>query len=280
MTKKVDAWMPLVVDKYLGDTTHLTTEQHGAYLLLLMAMWKKGGRLQDVDAQLAQIVRLPLARWKQAIRPVLVDDCLLKAEGGWITQKRLAAELERAQKHSAAKAEAGSRGAAKRWQKDGTAIAQLLADESQEPLQMGAPIPIPSPMHPSDAPEDLAPNGASSPAASPLPNCPHDEIVALYHERLPELPRVKLMSDKRKDAIRKFWRWILTSTKSDGTRRATGKDQALTWIGGYFGRASENDWLMGRTVRTGEHANWQCDIDFLVSERGLKQVIEKTREAA
>ncbi|MDQ0068297.1 hypothetical protein J2W34_000071 [Variovorax boronicumulans] len=112
------------------------------------------------------------------------------------------------------------------------------------------------------------------------PKCQAEEVVALYHEMLPEMPKVRLMTDKRKKAIANFWRFVLTSKKTDGTRRAQTADQALTWIRDYFSRARDNDFLMGRTQRAGEHASWQCDLDFLLTDKGKTHVIEKTREAA
>jgi uncharacterized protein YdaU (DUF1376 family) len=58
------AWMPLYIGDYLGDTGHLTTTQHGAYLLLMMHYWRKD-ELPDDDKQLAKITKLPLKVWTE-----------------------------------------------------------------------------------------------------------------------------------------------------------------------------------------------------------------------
>ena len=41
--------MPMYWDAYIADTTHLSTEEHGAYLLLLAAMWRRDGSVPDDD---------------------------------------------------------------------------------------------------------------------------------------------------------------------------------------------------------------------------------------
>lgn len=121
----------------------------------------------------------------------------------------------------------------------------------------------------------------SRPAATKFLNCPYGQIVQLYHDVLPELPQVKLMDSKgRKEKLADFWKWVLTSTKSDGSKRATNLDEALAWIRSYFERARGNDFLMGRSNRAEAHSTWRCDLDFLLTDKGKKQVIEKTEVAA
>lgn len=120
------------------------------------------------------------------------------------------------------------------------------------------------------------PNGTLSPAK--LPTCPTQAIVDMYHEVLPELPTVRLMDDKRKRAIAGLWRFALTSKKPDGQPRAQDAEEAKVWTRQFFERARVNDFLMGRNAREGAHANWKCDLDFLLTDKGMKHVIEKTRD--
>lgn len=113
-----------------------------------------------------------------------------------------------------------------------------------------------------------------------LPTCPTQDLIDLYHEILPDLPKVRLHTKDRTRALQKTWTWCLTSLRSDGHRRAETAEQAAQWFRDYFTRAGQNDFLMGRTPRSGEHANWRCDLDFLLTDRGMKHVIEKTLEPA
>lgn len=114
-----------------------------------------------------------------------------------------------------------------------------------------------------------------------LPKCPVDQFIGVYHEVLPEMPRIRILDDeKRGKEIRGFWRWVLTSKKTNGDPRATTQDEAMQWVRSYFERARENDFLMGRSPRSAGHENWRCDLDFLMTGKGKRHVIEKTGETA
>jgi len=100
-------FMQLYVSDFVGDTLQLSTEQIGAYMLILMAMWNAGGRLPNDDAKLARVARLSLKRWRAISADLLT---FFEREAGEIGHKRLTRELHKAQGKSEARAAAGARG--------------------------------------------------------------------------------------------------------------------------------------------------------------------------
>lgn len=82
--------MPLATDAYLGDTRHLTTLEHGAYLLLLMIAWRCRGRPQLVndDKVLARCAGLDPRTW-QRVKPNVMAFWTLGADGFWTQAKQL-----------------------------------------------------------------------------------------------------------------------------------------------------------------------------------------------
>ena len=89
-----------------------------------------------------------------------------------------------------------------------------------------------------------------------VPQCPHQEIVELYHKILPELPAVKDWHETRQKKLRARWREKM-------------ERQNLGWWKKYFRYVKETDFLLGENGR-----NWQPDLECLVEKEKLTRVIE------
>lgn len=100
-------FMQLYVGDYLSDTLHLTTEQHGAYLLLLMTMWRAGAKLPNDPAKLARICRVTPKRWPSVWAEI---SSFFTVENGEITNHRLTKEHKKAVSISQERKTAGRKG--------------------------------------------------------------------------------------------------------------------------------------------------------------------------
>jgi len=127
--------MQLYVADYLGDTRHLTTEQHGAYLLLLMTMWRADGRLPNDTKKLARIAGCTASRWAKISEEVLA---FFEADGADLTNRRLMLELKKASEKAIKRAEAGTRGGHAKALKDKDT---RLANASDLPCHSSEPEP-------------------------------------------------------------------------------------------------------------------------------------------
>ena len=97
-------FMRLFVADYQADTMHLTTVEHGAYLLLLMNYWQRGKPLPDDDRKLARIAGLGPREWKR-IKPAVSEFFEINCSG-WF-HKRVESELSHMRAMSLKKREGG-----------------------------------------------------------------------------------------------------------------------------------------------------------------------------
>lgn len=187
---KPDTWMPLVIGDYLKDTARLTTEQHGAYMLLIMNYWVEGPPKDD-DDDLASITKMDAKKW-QKNREKLARFFVI--ENGVWRQKRIDAELARWTEKKAKYVERASAGGrAKAAKSSASSTPQAPRKHGKTPKKSclkSAPQPASTVerannvalSHSERGRADERPDGASSLRAWPGPVDFRDAVVARLGE--------------------------------------------------------------------------------------------------
>jgi uncharacterized protein YdaU (DUF1376 family) len=120
-------YMPLYVADYLADTSHLTTAEHGAYLLLIMNYWQRGGSLPGDDVRLARIARVSLKVWAE-MKPTMAE-FFKDSNGQWI-HYRIEKELELVRVKSEKARQAGLASAERRQSARSTVVQRTFNGRS------------------------------------------------------------------------------------------------------------------------------------------------------
>lgn len=122
-----------------------------------------------------------------------------------------------------------------------------------------SPLPSPAPITPPPAPSTPALEEGSVTNGSSPPHCPHQEIIQIYHELLPSLPRVESWEGERPGFLRARW-------------RERQERQDVDWWKGYFEHVSKSDFLMGRVE--GRSGSFTCNLEWLIRPRNFQNVLE------
>lgn len=91
--------------------------------------------------------------------------------------------------------------------------------------------------------------------------CPHQAIVDLYHEILPELPAVVLLTDDRKAKLKARWR-----------DSAVHRD--LDFWRDYFQSVKASAFLIGKVPGRNGAKPFQANFDWLICPRNFVKVVE------
>lgn len=123
-------YMPLYVGDYLADTTHLDGVESGAYLHLLMAMWRAGGKLPAIDDKLAKLTKLTPKQWA-AVKPAVLE--FFTRRGASISHGRLSKELAKYHDKSVRLSEAGKRGQVQKRNKNNAKGVRVASTTLKQP---------------------------------------------------------------------------------------------------------------------------------------------------
>jgi len=228
-------FLQLYVADYLADTMDLTTEQHGAYLLLLMTMWRHDGALPDEPRKLARIARVSPRRW-----PMIWGEIshFFYVEGDMIRNKRLERERQKAVSISKKRSASGVKG--------GEAKALKSKETS---LASATDLPPCLPQH-SQISDNIYP-----PIVPPRGKDDYSQIVSSWNKVADEfeLPRVQAVTDRRASKLR-------------GRIEQVGGEEAFLRA---IALVAESKFLTGRGS-----THWKCNFDFLLQPSSLQKLIE------
>lgn len=244
---KADVWMPLYIGDYLSDTMHLTTEQHGAYFLLIMAYWKNGGPLPADDALLAATCRLSGDAWSIA-KAVLSRFFTVNEEESLWVHERIDKELSGAAENKQRRVLRAQKAAEARWGNDATSNATSIP----QAMPNECPSPSPSPIK-----IKSSCNQQADDAKPQQERIDYAAISQAFHEHLAALPQPRDMTEKRKKAIRSI------------VKRG-GRYAEPDFFARFFAYVAKSDFLMGRSSN-----QWHgCCFDWLLKPENFQKIIE------
>ena len=103
-------YIQLYVSDYIADTVHLTTEEHGAYLLIIMNYWQTGKPI--IPNRLPSITKMNHDKWI-VIENTIKEFFTTNENGNWV-HDRIEEDLDKVLSKSIKASRAGRRSAEKR----------------------------------------------------------------------------------------------------------------------------------------------------------------------
>ncbi len=282
LSKKINFYKHHLGD-YAAATAHLSWDEDCAYRRLMDQYYKREGPIPCDFNEACRLVRAITNKQKKAVKTVLTEFFKLADGDGW-RQKRCDVEVAAYQAQGATNRLVAEQREAKRRER----IEHESFNESltkRQPNQEPEPEPEPEPETTKD--KRLSPSaslqahpianalGPNEEAAEPVlrangsaPDCPYSAIAEAYHQELPELPSIVVLSPNRKRALQARWREVCTAEHLDS-------QGGLTFFRDYFRRIRQSDFLLGKAPpkKPGERT-FRADFDWIFNPANFIKIVE------
>ncbi len=142
---KTDAWMPFYVSDYVADTMHLSTEEHGIYVLLMIFYWRTQSPIKNDKNFIKNVCKISSKKSEKILSQ------FFNLKDGYWHHKRIEKELAKSLENQEKKSERGTKGAEARWGKnDASSNASSIPQASNQALPddmlKQCPSPTPPPL--------------------------------------------------------------------------------------------------------------------------------------
>lgn len=252
---------------YARDTKGLSLIEHGAYRVLLDHVYATEERLPDDLMELYRIAGAMTPAERKAVDKVAQRFFPVNGDGRRYN-KRAEEEI---QKHSgqvqANRLVAEER---ERKRKEQRSLLESIDEPSTNRSTNDSPNHSQKPEESKASAEGKAPSAEGRGAAAP--DCPHEQVIALYHELLPANPKVLEWTTARQQMLRARWR-----EKAKRTAKQRGYEtleQGLAWWRRFLTYVGESKFLTGQTHGRDGRPPFVATLEWLLKPANFAKVIE------
>ena len=116
------------------------------------------------------------------------------------------------------------------------------------------------------------PNIKTISVESKIPPCPHQEIISIYHDTLPELPRVLSWNKTRESYLKQRWRQLFVEFECKSS------EEGLDWFkNDFFQFVRDSKFLMGK-VQSKDRKPFLADLEWMIKPTNFTKIIERKYE--
>jgi uncharacterized protein YdaU (DUF1376 family) len=242
------------IGDYKSHTHHLSLIEDLAYRRLLDHYY-----LHEAPIKQRDIARqIGMRDHEQEVLTVL-DEFFISAEDGFI-HPRADAEIAKFKEF----AEAGKRGAAKRWAKGGDG--EAISPPNAPPIATINHKPITN----NQVNTYICPPDGEPAVTDGLPVCEHKSVVELYHFHLPTLRRVEVWNATRQGYLRQRWREV--AAELAGSKTIVAAD-VLNWWADFFQHIGKSKFLTGK-VNSRDGRAFVADLEWIIKPTNFAKIIE------
>lgn len=256
---------------YLGDydrdTKGLSLIEHGAYRVLLDHVYATEEMPPNEAGELYRIAGAMTPAERKAVDRVSERFFAINGDGRR-HNKRAEDEIAKARAKSAK-----AKGSAEaRWGKtDASPGAERTHEETDMRTHSGGNA------NQNQKPEESKASTAIAVEvrgkAANVPDCPHEKLLALYHELLPDCTRVGRWTPGRQQAMRARWKDEAAPNREKHRGYTTLEDGLAYWRR-FFGWVAESKFLTGRAPGRDGKPPFMASLPWLVKAENFAKVIE------